>query len=100
MNRKIKLHSKNDKMNGCPYKKNLLDIGSSSKNSKANKELFFISDIDMLEMDMEKVACVIDKKIIESEENALAFLCNNPERIPRYIKILKAHFENWENDSR
>ena len=86
MNKKIKLHSENDKMNSCPYENNQLDMDSSTNTWKANKELFFVSDID--------------KKIIESEENALEFLCNNPERIPKYIRILKEQFENWENDSR
>lgn len=51
-------------------------------------------------MDIQKFAYVIDKKIVESEENALTFLSNNPERIPWYIKKLKEQYENWKSSSK
>lgn len=100
MNKKIKFRFENNQSNDSSYENKQIKWSSLNKTAKTNGQLFFISDIDKLEMDIQKFAYVIDKKIVESEKNALTFLSNNPERIPWYIKKLKEQYENWKSSSK
>jgi hypothetical protein len=99
MNKKIKFRFGNTKEKDCPYENRNLKSRLSRKISKVNEQPFCVSDIEKLEIDMQRVARIIDNKIVESEEKALAFLSNNPERIPWYISRLNEKFEDWNNES-
>ena len=95
MNKKIKFRFENNQSNDSSYENKQIKWSSLNKTAKTNGQLFFISDIDKLEMDIQKFAYVIDKKIVESSIDSY------DDQMASYLKDIGRYDKekNWSSQT-
>lgn len=95
-----KLHIEIDPAQCYPYIRNQLKAELEQEfpdNPEAvDQQLYFSDELYKLEMDIQEVTYIVNKKILAAEDNALNFLGNHPERIPTYIQRLTTAYNNWQ----